>query len=107
MKKIIKEITPKRKKVENAPTTKRVAAYARVSTEQDEQLHSLQVQRDYYENYIKSNPDWELVNIYYDEGITGTSLKRRVCLKDIHLDNVRIFGQGVQKFVQLNLYTAL
>ena len=30
-----------------------------------------------------------------------------VCLKDIHLDNVRIFGQGVQKFVQLNLYTAL
>ena len=32
---------------------------------------------------------------------------RPVCLKDIHLDNVRIFGQGVQKFVQLNLYTAL
>ena len=30
-----------------------------------------------------------------------------VCLKDIHLDNVRIFGQGVQKFVKLNLYTAL
>lgn len=77
MKKIIKEITPIKKKVENVPTKKRIAAYARVSTEQDEQLHSLQVQRDYYENYIKSNPDWELVNIYYDEGITGTSLKRR------------------------------
>lgn len=77
MKKIIKEITPIKKKAENVPTKKRVAAYARVSTEQDEQLHSLQVQRDYYENYIKSNPDWELVNIYYDEGITGTSLKRR------------------------------
>ena len=77
MKKIIKEITPIKKKVENVPTKKRVAAYARVSTEQDKQLHSLQVQRDYYENYIKSNPDWELVNIYYDEGITGTSLKRR------------------------------
>ena len=76
-KKIIKEITPIKKKVENVPAKKRVAAYARVSTEQDEQLHSLQVQRDYYENYIKSNPDWELVNIYYDEGITGTSLKRR------------------------------
>ena len=30
-----------------------------------------------------------------------------VCLKDIHIDNVRIFGQGVRKFVQLNLYTAL
>ena len=34
-------------------------------------------------------------------------IERSVCLKDIHLDNVRIFGQGVQKFVQLNLYTAL
>ena len=77
MKKIIKEITPIKKKIENASSKKRVAAYARESTEQDEQLHSLQVQRDYYENYIKSNPDWELVNIYYDEGITGTSLKRR------------------------------
>lgn len=32
---------------------------------------------NYYENYIKSNPDWELVNIYYDEGITDTYLKRR------------------------------
>ena len=53
MKKIIKEITPIKKKAENVPTKKRVAAYARVSTEQDEQLHSLQVQRDYYENYIK------------------------------------------------------
>ena len=44
MKKIIKEITPIKKKAENVPTKKRVAAYARVSTEQDEQLHSLQVQ---------------------------------------------------------------
>ena len=34
-------------------------------------------------------------------------MPKSVCLKDIHLDNVRIFGQGVQKFVQLNLYTAL
>lgn len=77
MKKIIKEITPIKKNDAKEKTKKRVAAYARVSTEQDEQLHSLQVQRDYYEEYIKSNPDWELVNIYDDEGITGTSLKRR------------------------------
>ncbi|CDC41664.1 unknown [Firmicutes bacterium CAG:449] len=46
MKKIIKEITPIKKKIENASSKKRIAAYARVSTEQDEQLHSLQVQRD-------------------------------------------------------------
>lgn len=66
MKKIIKEITPLNKNPDKVNVKKRVAAYARVSTEQDEQLHSLQVQRDYYEEYIKSNPDWELVNIYYD-----------------------------------------
>ena len=46
MKKIIKEITPIKKKIENTSSKKRVAAYARVSTEQDEHLHSLQVQRD-------------------------------------------------------------
>ena len=41
--------------------------------------------------------------------VTELSLydNQTVCLKDIRLDNVRIFGQGVQKFVQLNLYTAL
>lgn len=52
MKKIIKEITPIKKSDTKEKTKKRVAAYARVSTEQDEQLHSLQVQRDYYEEYI-------------------------------------------------------
>ena len=39
----------------------------------------------------------------YNDAIEDKS----VCLKDIHIDNVRIFGQGVRKFVQLNLYTAL
>ena len=50
----------------------------------------------------------------FEEKITNIAKKitidagiYNVCLKDIHLDNVRIFGQGVQKFVQLNLYTAL
>lgn len=40
-------------------------------------IHYKFKETNYYENYIKSNPDWELVNIYYDEGITGTYLKRR------------------------------
>ena len=55
MKKIIKEITPIKKLDTKEKAKKRVAAYARVSTEQDEQLHSLQVQRDYYEEYIKTS----------------------------------------------------
>ena len=56
---------------------RRVAAYARVSTEHDEQLSSYEMQVNYYTNYIKGHEDWEFVNIYTDEGITGTSTKKR------------------------------
>ncbi|WMJ90751.1 recombinase family protein [Anaerocolumna sp. MB42-C2] len=55
----------------------RVAAYCRVSTDSDEQLVSLQVQREHYETYIKANSDWEYAGIYYDEGITGTKKEKR------------------------------
>jgi site-specific DNA recombinase len=55
----------------------RVAAYCRVSTNKDEQLISLQIQKTYYESYIKSNPEWEYAGIYYDEGITGTKKEKR------------------------------
>ena len=56
---------------------RRVAAYARVSTEKDEQQNSYEAQIEYYTRYIKSNPEWIFVDIYSDEGITGTSIKRR------------------------------
>ena len=59
------------------PQKKRVAAYARVSTEQDTQQNSYEAQIDYYTNYIKGKPDWEFVGIYADEGISGTSYKNR------------------------------
>lgn len=49
-----------------------VAAYCRVSTASDEQLISLDTQKAHYEDYIKSNVDWEYAGIFYDEGITGT-----------------------------------
>lgn len=55
----------------------RVAAYARVSTDSEEQLVSLETQRTHYESYIKKNPEWEFVGIYYDEGITGTKKEKR------------------------------
>lgn len=54
---------------------KRVAAYARVSTEKDEQQNSYDAQIDYYTTLIRNNPEWEFVGIYSDEGITGTSIK--------------------------------
>ena len=47
---------------------RRVAAYARVSTDQEEQLTSYEAQVDYYTNYIKSRDDWEFVDVYTDEG---------------------------------------
>lgn len=60
------------------PTAKRkVAAYARVSTDRDEQLTSYEAQVNYYTNYIKSREDWEFVGMYADEGISGTSTKKR------------------------------
>ena len=56
---------------------RRVAAYARVSTEKDEQQNSYEAQIEYYTRYIKGNPEWIFAGIYSDEGITGTSIKRR------------------------------
>ena len=50
----------------------KVAAYARVSTDKEDQINSLTNQREYFESYIKSKDDWEFVEVYFDEGITGT-----------------------------------
>lgn len=55
----------------------RVAAYCRVSTASDDQLVSLQAQKAHYEEYIKSNNEWEFAGLYYDEGITGTKKEKR------------------------------
>ncbi len=56
---------------------RKVAAYARVSTDEEEQLTSYEAQVDYYTNYIKSRDDWDFVDVYTDEGISGTSTKHR------------------------------
>ena len=56
---------------------KRVAAYARVSTDFSDQLNSLATQRSFFNDYISSHEEWELVEVYYDEGITGTSTQHR------------------------------
>lgn len=55
----------------------KVAAYCRVSTALEDQLHSLSAQIKYFTEYISSHDDWELIEVYYDEGITGTSAKKR------------------------------
>jgi len=58
-------------------TQKRVAAYARVSTDTEEQLTSYEAQVDYYTRHIHANAEWEFVEVYTDEGISATSTKRR------------------------------
>lgn len=55
----------------------RVAAYCRVSTEQDDQLNSLANQKRYFDEYIRRQPGWQLVEVYADEGLSGTSSKNR------------------------------
>ena len=61
----------------NSMRKRRVAAYARVSTNNEEQLTSYEAQVDYYTKYILGRADWEFVKVYTDEGISGTNTKHR------------------------------
>lgn len=64
------QITPDVKKI-------RLAAYCRVSTDKADQLNSFANQIKYYTDYTKKHPQYELVEIYADEGLTGTDMKKR------------------------------
>ena len=74
-------IEPIRQRIERETIVKaeklKVAAYARVSTEQDEQQSSYEAQVEFYTRHIKANPDWEFVKVFADRGITGTNTKNR------------------------------
>ncbi len=65
---------------------RRVAGYARVSTDHEDQASSYEAQVDYYTHYIKSRDDWEFVAIYTDDGISATSTKRREGFKTMIAD---------------------
>ena len=70
-------ISQRTRKSTEARTRRRVAGYARVSTDSDEQYTSYEAQVDYYTQYIQANPEWEFVRVYTDEGISGTNTKKR------------------------------
>ena len=55
----------------------RLAAYCRVSTDKEDQLNSLSAQRQFFQKYITEHPGWSLVRVFADEGLSGTSIKRR------------------------------
>ena len=60
-----------------AADTLRVAAYCRVSSDSSDQLHSYAAQIRYYTDMIQNHDGWELVDVYADEGITGTRMDKR------------------------------
>lgn len=90
MAKKVTTIMPTLARFTEAPITehrkRRVAAYARVSTDSDEQFTSYEAQIDYYTQYIKARDDWEFIQVYTDEGITGTSTKHREGFKQMVAD---------------------
>ena len=86
----------------------KVAAYCRVSTNSKDQLNSYRTQIGYYTNAISQHPGWELVDIYADEGITGTSLEKRDefkrMLQDCRAGKItRILVKSVSRFARNTL----
>ena len=57
--------------------SRKVVIYARVSTEHEAQLSALENQKDWYAPFLVQHPEWEIIKMYVDEGITGTSAKKR------------------------------
>ena len=64
----------------------RIAAYARVSTDKEDQTNSLLSQRSYFADYITHHEGWQLSEVYYDEGISGTQIKKRSGFKKMIQD---------------------
>lgn len=86
-----------------APRKMRVAAYVRVSTQEEQQVGSFEMQIVYFKSKIESNPDWELVKIYQDYGVSGTSTNKRQGFKDM-IDDAKagkidlILTKGINRF---------
>ena len=79
-------INPITKKSETSLNKRRVAGYARVSTDKDEQFTSYEAQVDYYTNYIKQHKEWYFIKVYTDEGISGLNTKKRESFNEMISD---------------------
>lgn len=82
------EYIPAKKPIDYYDTEipQRVAIYVRVSTDDIKQTTSYELQKKYYEDFVRSHSNWTLVNIYADEGISGTSLKNRKAFNNMIAD---------------------
>lgn len=97
----ITDITVEKK----ADNKQRLAAYCRVSSDSEDQLHSFAAQVCYYTNYEKQHPDIELVGVYADEGLSGTSMKNRNELQRLiqdceHGKIDRVITKSVSRFAR-------
>ena len=84
---------------------KRVAAYCRVSTNKEIQQSSLALQTEVFEQIATQNPDWTLVKVYADEGLTGTSVKNRVQFQQMIKDALEgkidyIIAKSISRFAR-------
>ena len=78
----------------------KVAAYCRVSTDKEDQANSFENQKRYFKEYIERKPDWELFDIYADEGLSGTSTKKRAAFNRMINDaNLSRFDMIITKEV--------
>ena len=84
------EVIPARRELTNHAASKhrkiRLAVYCRVSTDEEDQLESFENQQIHYRDYAAAHPEYELVGIYADEGITGTNTKKREQFKAMIAD---------------------
>lgn len=94
-------------RIENAegekPPKLRVAAYCRVSTQEEQQVGSFEMQVLHFKRKIESNPDWEMVQIYRDEGASGTTVAKRYGFQQMMADAVDgkidlILTKGINRF---------
>ncbi|MEG1651122.1 MAG: recombinase family protein, partial [Oscillospiraceae bacterium] len=93
---------------ENEFRQQRVAAYCRVSTDKEEQEKSFESQKSTYTDRIEMNPRWRMAGIFADEGITGTSAKKRpgftAMIKACHAGKIDlILTKSVSRFARNNL----
>lgn len=98
----ITEITPK---TEITNRKIRLAAYGRVSSNSTQQEHSFAAQVQYFSQYVKEHPEYELVDIYADEGITGTEMDKRDelnrLLRDCKMGKIdRIVCKSLSRFAR-------
>ncbi|MCQ2472357.1 MAG: recombinase family protein [Clostridia bacterium] len=92
----------------NPIKNKIIAAYCRVSTDKSDQTNSFLAQQSFFKKYIASNPNWELYEIFADEGITGTSTKKRSAFNRmiecaVHGDFDMIITKEISRFARNTL----